>query len=720
MPGIFTLGIVASSLHMGGAEQLLREFLRRLDRNRFSPRLYLLGEPGPIGQEIMDLGVPCRAHIQRGRFDPWAAVRLAHSMAEDNVQGLLLINHRNAMFYGVLAARLAGLSTVVNWENETFKRYRGHDAFMALRRMLMWGVDAAVAAAEGHANYIVDEEHVPLRKVVPIPNCVDPGRFRSNLDMEEAKARLGVPAGRKTVGILAVLRPDKAHEVFLEAAARVVATGQDVHFLIIGDGPRRAALEALTEQLGLADRVSFLGFRRDLADIFAALDLAALASKPQQETLSVAALEIMSAGVPMVATRVGFMAEIVIPGRTGLLVEPEDAHGLAQGMAELLADDPTRQAMGKRARDMVARQYDLDGMTRRFEDLFDDVLAGKAVRHGRLNLSRTRLCLVVSWREEGEWELLRGLRRHLAKVDVLCPEFKTPSGKKWGRLAPLVQAAKAVRLAERYDVLVSWSTPQGVCLGLMLRLVPKRLRPLHVVRDFHLDPTRTDCAYRLRLWLLRRALPCMDILWCTSQAETLFYAELLGISKERVAFFPDDPPRQFLEHPRTPPGGYVFSYGNSDRDFETLVRAARGLDREVVILTQAYALEGALPANVRVLRHRVDEAELISLIAGAAVVVVPLASRNVAAGQNVMLEAMSLARPVVATANVATLEYSVEGDSAVFFEPGDERELRCKLMTLLDNPSIGEAMGTRGRQRAQDLLASLPYRFMGLLAPWLG
>lgn len=719
MSGPVTLGIVASSLNMGGAEQLLREFLRRLDRSRFSPRLYLLGEPGSIGQEIMDLGVPCQARIQRGRFDPLVVFRLAGQLADGGVQALMLINHRNAMLYGVLAARLAGVPVVLNWENETFKRYRGHGVFMALRRALMWGVDAAVAAAEGHANYIVEEERVPLRKVIPIPNCVDPERFRSTLTAQQAKTRLGIPAGRKVVGILAVLRPDKAHEVFLHAAAQVVAAGQDAHFCIIGDGPRRAALEALTAELGLGDRVSFLGFRRDLADIFAALDLAALASKPQQETLSVGALEIMSAGVPMVATRVGFMAEIVIPGHTGLLVEPEDVAGLGQAMAGLLADDATRLAMGRRARDMVARRYGLDGMTRRFENLFEDLLAGKPVRKGRLNLSRTRLCLVVSWREEGEWKLLQTLRNHLAAVDVLCPQYAPKGGKKWGRLAPLVQAFMATCRADRYDVLVSWSTPQGVCLGLLLRLLPKRMRPVHIVRDFHLDPTRADRAYRLRLWLLRRALPGMDVLWCTSQAEQTHYANALGIAPHRVAFFPDDPPVQLLTRPRIAPGSFVFSYGNSDRDFDTLVRAAKHLDREVVILTQAYALCGTLPANVRVLRHRVDDEELSRLIEGAAVVVVPIKSRDVAAGQNVVLEAMSLARPVVATENVATVEYSAEGDAAVFCAPGDERDLLQKLRTILSDPPAAEAMGMRGRDRAQKLLDTLPFRFMALLAPWL-
>ena len=372
-----SLGVLTSTLAIGGAEQLLLELLRRLDPGRLRPRLYLLGEPGPIGQEIIGLGLPWQAHLRRGPMGALTIPNLAQAFARDKVQALLLINHRNALAYGVPAAALAGLAPVVNWENETFKRYRFHGAFMLLRRLLMARVDAVVAAARGHRLYIAEHEHVPLVKVTCIPNGVDGSRFTSELSPEQAKARLGIPVSREVAGILAALRPDKAHEVFLEAAAKVVSEGLEAHFLIIGDGPRREALEALASRLGLTDRVSFLGFRRELGDIFAAMDLGVLSSMPRQETLSVAALEIMSAGVPMVATRVGFMSEIVIPGRTGLLVAPGEAQDLGRAMAELLRDDSRRLAMGQAAQDMVAREYGLDSMARSFEDLFQTLRSKK-------------------------------------------------------------------------------------------------------------------------------------------------------------------------------------------------------------------------------------------------------------------------------------------------------------------------------------------------------
>jgi len=708
------LGVLASSLHVGGAEQLLLEFFRRLDRSKFTPRLYVLRELGPVGEEIRALGVECRANVQGPDMGLIVPVKLASLFALDKVRVLMLVNHRNALLYGVPAAAFARVGAVVNWENETYKRYRFHGLFMALRRLMTPGIDAFVAAARGHANYIVEHERVPARKVLPIANAIDPERFHSALTREAAKEKLGIPAGRKTAGILAVLRPDKAHDLFLRAAARV-AVETDGHFLVIGDGPMRQNLEALVRELGMESRVSFLGFARDgLPDVLAALDLVCLSSKPMQETLSVAALEAMSTGIPMLCTRVGFMEEIVIPGETGLLVESGDLDGFAAALRRLLLGDAEREAMGRRAGKLVRERHSLDAMVRSFEELFSTLL-GPSPNLARLRGPQAlRLCLLVSWPEQGRWRLLQNLRARVNKADVICPK---PSGPKMSvTLRSVLQALSVLTRLNRYNLLVSWSTTQGVCLGLALRFVPRALRPEHICRDFHYDPTRTDAVYRLRMFLLRLALPGIDRFWCTSTSECAGYAERLGVAPGRLAFYPDEPHGELIERPRTKPGPYVLAYGNSDRDYPTVLRAAKDLPAPVVILTQAYALGDALPANVRVIRDRLDDEALARLIEEAAIVVVPTAKQELAAGQNVMLEAMSLSRPVVATANVATVEYSKEGDAALFYKPGDDRELLAKLSILLADPALAAAMGERGYAAARRLLDGHWEIFLSLVA----
>ncbi len=713
------LGVLVSTLAVGGAEQLLLELLRRLDQGRIEPRLYCLREPGPIGQEIAALGVPVRSGLGGGPVR--TLCRLRRVFRQDRLDALLLINHRNCLFYGLPAARLAGVRAVVNWQNETFKRHSRHALYMFVRRGVVWGLDALTAASRGHAGYLVTVEGVPVRKVLAIPNGVDAAAFRSELSPQEARRRLGLPGDAPTVGIIAALRPDKAHEVFLQAAAQVTAVAAAVRFLVVGDGPQRAFLEKEAARLGLGGQVRFLGFRRDMADILAALDLAVLSSDPRQETLSVAALEAMAAGVPMVATRVGFMDEIVRDGVTGRLVPPRDPEALAGAMLDLLGDDAARREMGRRARALVGQGHTLSGMARGFENLFTEILAGRPPRQNLCPLSQRRVSLGLYWAETGQWRLLHLLRRDLAAVEyVRLGDRARRVLSRLGRLSAWASAAclavKQVARAWRSDAVLSWAMPLGVCTGILLRLVPARRRPVHIVRDFHLNLSRTDAAYRLRLAVLRLALPGIDALWCTSEAERTIYAGMLGLPEAAVSFYPDEPPSQYLELPDVPCQGYVFAYGNSDRDFEGLLAVADAIGREVVILSQSFAFPEPLPPNVRAVRTRVSEAEMVAFIQAAAVVVVPTRDRRLAAGQNGLLESMALGRPVVAAANVAVLEYAEPGEEALFYEPGDREGLLQAVRAVLDDPDEAREMGRRARERCRRMLAEQPFRFLALLS----
>lgn len=371
------LAVLVSTLTIGGAEQLLLELLRNMDRERFDFRFYFLDEPGILGEELLALGYPAEMKMLRSRFDLAGTLRLARSFSSNEVDALLLINHRNTLFYGVLAARRAGVPVIVNWENETFKSYSWHAATMLLRRVLHLWIDKVVAASMGHGEYIKRVEGIPGRKVVTIYNGVDRRRFTSSLSASEAKSRLGIPGESPVVSIIAVLRPDKAHEVFLKAAVEVLSVFPQVHFLIIGDGPRRKALEAASVHLGLEGKVHFLGFRRDLADILAAVDVNVLSSFPLQETLSVAVIEAMSVGIPIVCTDVGFMSEVVIPGKTGYLTAVGDSRDLASRLVTLLGNRELRSSLGEEARRLVQDRFSVHKMARSFEDLFQGLLAGK-------------------------------------------------------------------------------------------------------------------------------------------------------------------------------------------------------------------------------------------------------------------------------------------------------------------------------------------------------
>lgn len=374
------LGVVCSALAVGGAEQLLLDLLAHLDRDRFAIRLaFLQIDPGPIGREAVALGLPAVTGLKAGRFDPVCPWRLWRWFRRNGIEVALGINHLDVLLYGLPAAKAAGVP-FINWENETGRPYAAHALTMVVRRLVLARVDTVVAAAEGHKTFIERVEAVPASRIALIYNGVDPSRSTSALTPTEARQRLDIAPDAPVVAQVAALRPDKAHEIMLRAFVRVRERLPGAVLLLAGDGPRREALSALADRLGLQGNCRFLGVRRDVGDILAAANVFALSSAPLQETLSVAAIEAMFAGLPVVATDVGSMDEIVLGGETGRLVPPGDPAALAEALTALLADPETARRMGQRATQLAKTRFGIETMVAAFADLF----AGLARRGGQL------------------------------------------------------------------------------------------------------------------------------------------------------------------------------------------------------------------------------------------------------------------------------------------------------------------------------------------------
>lgn len=374
MPDPVRLAVVTSTLAVGGAEQLLFDLLARLDRRRFVVHLaFLQNDPGPLGREAMALCPDAATGLRAARFDPACVWRLWRWLRRRQAEVVLGINHLDVLLYGLPAAKAAG-AAFVNWENETGRRYRRHALTMAVRRLALSQVDRVVAAAEGHKAYVIRAEGVPAARIAVIRNGVSPQRSASALSPAEARARLELSPDAPVVVQVAALRPDKAHEVMLEAFAAVRRRLPEAVLLLVGDGERRDALAALAETLGLGSGCRFLGVRRDVGDVLAAADVFALSSDPLQETLSVAAIEAMFAGLPVVATAVGSMDEIVEQGRTGLLAAPRQPAALAEALLTVLTDPEKAKGMGRQGALLAQARYGIDAMTTAFSEL----LAGLA------------------------------------------------------------------------------------------------------------------------------------------------------------------------------------------------------------------------------------------------------------------------------------------------------------------------------------------------------
>ncbi|MBC7461587.1 MAG: glycosyltransferase, partial [Thermoleophilia bacterium] len=192
---------------------------------------------------------------------------------------------------------------------------------------------------------------------------------------------LGLDPGVFAIGIVGRLRPEKAHDVLLRAVAELTQ-GDDrvatpVQLCIVGDGPRRAELEALVDELGIGVNVAWAGERQDAATLAAAFDAAVICS--HWEGLPLAALEAMAAGVPLVASRVGGLPTL-LEGDAGLLAAPGDPSTFAAALRILIENPVRRAAVAATGRTRIESTYSFASMVSHVEGIYDEVLAAHAAR----------------------------------------------------------------------------------------------------------------------------------------------------------------------------------------------------------------------------------------------------------------------------------------------------------------------------------------------------
>jgi len=367
------VGFFVSTLATGGAERQLEHIILNLDRASFAPFLYTLRAPGAIGDALIARGVPATTGLAPGRLPPpWLPIALARQLARDGIGCLYCLDHTNAVVLASAAAKLAGglpllvaVHTMGQWDRPSLPRPI---------RAVLGGVTRLIAIAESQRDYLVNEEHIPRAKIVVIRNGIPPLDPATLPSKREARAALGLDAADgPVIGIVAMLRPEKGHEVFFDAARRLLEGSPRAVFLVVGDGPRRAELEAMVRGVGIAARVKFLGRRDDVPAVFRALDLSVLASHARVETLPLSQMEAMSLEVPVVATRVGALHELVEDGVEGRLVPPGDPVALAGAMAEMLGDPARLAAAGAAARRKVLGRFTIERVARETEALIREV-----------------------------------------------------------------------------------------------------------------------------------------------------------------------------------------------------------------------------------------------------------------------------------------------------------------------------------------------------------
>jgi len=229
-----------------------------------------------------------------------------------------------------------------------------------------------IAVSQAVAKEMVRRCRGLAGKIIVIPNGIDLDKFNPAVPGDPFRRELGLPRGVYLVGTVGRLVPEKGLEFLLEAIPLVRHHLANTHFVITGDGPLRQYLEEQARSLGIADAVTFTGYRQDITRVLAALDLFLLPSVSEGQSVSL--LEAMAMAKPSVVTRVGGMVELVgETGERGLVVGTRDPVSLARAALSLLADPEKRNRLGRSARQHVERHYPLSKMAEKTEEVYDSL-----------------------------------------------------------------------------------------------------------------------------------------------------------------------------------------------------------------------------------------------------------------------------------------------------------------------------------------------------------
>lgn len=366
-------------LPVGGAEDHLLSLVRNLDRSRFDPLVCCIGRSGPIGKEIEAEGVRVEelGKLRKGGFDR-KIVPLLRSLIRRERIGLVHAHLYHANLYGRLAAFREGIPIVVSVHN-TYVRPR-------LRRSLAnWWLarrtPVIVAGSEAIRNDIVRHDRVAPEKIRVIPYGVDVDRFDIPLSRREAREKLGLPVDRFLVGTVGRLEEQKGQKHLLDAVAILRREGRDAMLLLVGGGREEDRLRGQAAREGIGDAVLFLGTRRDLPELFRAMDVFALPSL--WEGLPIALLSAMASGSPVIVTPVGGVPEVVKDGRNGLMVPAGDPHALAAAIRKVCEDPAGAGALGRAAAATVRDGYSHRTTARRVMEVYEQVLGPPPGTSGR-------------------------------------------------------------------------------------------------------------------------------------------------------------------------------------------------------------------------------------------------------------------------------------------------------------------------------------------------
>jgi glycosyltransferase involved in cell wall biosynthesis len=363
---------VVLSLDCGGLEHVVLHLLREGQALGQRVSVLCLERAGTLAPQAEALGAEVHCADKKPGLR-LGTTRRVRSLLAGITPDVVHTHQVGALFYSGPAARAAGVPLVVHTEHGK------HYAARRRTRWLGWLAGRHVArffcVSEDIAREVVTCRVAPESRVRVVPNGIDTARFRQANGLA-VRQSLGIPEAAPVVGTVGRVTEIKRQDLLVRAFARVRAQTPGAHLLVVGDGPCLADLKALAAGLSLAGAVHFTGYQPEPQRFLSTLDVFALTSR--SEGMPLVVLEAWAAGVPVVASAVGGLPQLVSHGENGLLVPYADEEALVVALTGLLGDATARRRLASEALAEVTARYDVRHMTSQYEDHYRELLGTRA------------------------------------------------------------------------------------------------------------------------------------------------------------------------------------------------------------------------------------------------------------------------------------------------------------------------------------------------------
>lgn len=359
---------VIDSLHLGGAQEVVLNLATCGNRRRFSHEVATMHGRGVYWERMAAAGIPLHSLSPQKLF-PWYAGSLPALL----LRGRFDILHCHLVASNIFAkpvGRICGVPVILNHDH-TNDDYRAKDHVrLALDAFSNRFASHVIAVSDSCRRFLIDREGVPSEKITVVQNAIDLRRFSAGCGTRsEARSLLGLPENVPVVAGVGRLNPQKNFSLFIRTAAEVLKRHPQTVFLLAGEGPEGARLQRLARDCGLGERLHFCGYIADARQVYLAADVLLMPSL--FEGLPMTLLEAMAMKVPVVASALDGIAEVVEDGEDGFLVPSGDAAKFCERVSELIGNPDLARKLGAAASEKVSRKFSSARMCSEVEEIYD-------------------------------------------------------------------------------------------------------------------------------------------------------------------------------------------------------------------------------------------------------------------------------------------------------------------------------------------------------------